>query len=240
MTKITPKIIKDPEKKTDIIGWLSIADDDYIAARVLIDNGLLAQGAILSATSIEKYLKMIGRIHEVRFQLRGDPHNVLDLYTSLKKNGATFNLNEDYLRFLVKIYRFRYPDKLESDYSFAINQTKLMVAIDESVFILRNRIQIIDEKGEEKKNSRIHMMTQHNDMRLMRCNHAFADIKREYLFVKPSLWHEMRFVNGKAWMETHYTGNVEDDGVHNLLGMEQGENDRQFKLKSEPIDLIEK
>src|SRR3989344_14634 len=238
MDQITPKTIKDPEKKRDVIGWLNLADDDYLAARVLIDNGMLVQGAILSATSIEKYLKMIGQVHAVKFVLRGDPHNVMDLYKSHKSNGATFNLNEDYLEFLVKIYKFRYPDKLEPDFSFAINQSKLIAALDESVYTLRNRLKIINDKGEEQKNSRVHEMIKSNDLRLTRMNHTFGSVKREDLFAKPSVWHEERFVNGKTWMGAHYTAQVEDDGRYNLLGMEQGENERQFTLKSEPIDLV--
>src|SRR5882724_1639959 len=106
-----PVTIKDPKKKSTIIGWLNVADDDYLSARVLIDNGLLIQGAVLSCTSIEKYLKMIHAIFDIKFASRGDPHNVLDLYKSIKKHDAKINLNEDYLKLLVKIYKFRYPDK---------------------------------------------------------------------------------------------------------------------------------
>ena len=238
MDKINSKTVKDPDKKRDIIGWLNLADDDYLAARVLIDNGMLVQGAILSVTAIEKYLKMIGQIFDVKFVFRGDAHNVMDLYKSHKRNGATFNINEDYLEFLVKIYKFRYPDKLEPDYSFAINQSKLIVALDETVFILRDRIKMINEQGEEQKNSKIHEMIKNNDLRLTRMNHTFYEVKREDLFFKPSIWHEERFVNGKTWMSAHYTAVVKDDGKYNLLGMEQGENERQFELKAEPIDFV--
>lgn len=234
---ITSKTIKDANKKSKIIGWLSVADNDYLSARILIDNGLLAQGAINSATAIEKYLKMIRDVHDVKSTPRGDPHNVLDLYQDLKKEGATFVLNDDYLNLLVRIYKFRYPDKLEPNYGFAINQSKLMAALDESVYILRNRIQFIDENGVEQKNSVIHTMIELGDTRLLRMNHTFGTAKRSDLFSKPSVWHEMRFVDGRSWLEAHYTGLVQDDGKYDLSGMEQGQNEREFKLKSEPIDL---
>ena len=39
--------------------WLDLADEDYVAARVLILNDFLIHGAMLSNTAIEKYLKMI-------------------------------------------------------------------------------------------------------------------------------------------------------------------------------------
>lgn len=234
---IVPKTIKDADKKSKIIGWLNVADNDYLSARILIDNGLLPQGAISSATAIEKYLKMIGEVHDIKFNMRGDRHNILDLYRSLKNSGATFQLSEDYLNLLVKIYKFRYPDKLESNFSFALNQSKLMAALDESVHILRNRVQFIDEKGVEQKNSAIHSMIEKGDTRLLRANHVFGSSKREDLFSKPSVWHEMRFLNGKTWLEARYTAMAKDDGAYNLTGMDQGQNEREFKLKSEPIDV---
>ncbi len=237
MDKVSPKIVKDPKKRRDIIGWLTLADDDYLSARVLIDNGMLIQGAILSATSLEKYLKMIGEIHDVRFSSRDvQDHNVLGLYKTHKANGATFNLNQEYLEFLVKIYKFRYPDRLEANFNFAINQTKLMVGLDESVHLLRSRLQIINDKGEEQKNSRIHVMAKTNDLRLTRANHTFANAPREDLFLKPSKWHEVRFVNGETWMEVQYSALVQDDGKYNLSGMDQGSNEREFKLKAEPVN----
>jgi hypothetical protein len=67
-------------------------------------------------------------------------------------------------------------------------------------------------------------------------NHAFGKVKREDVFSKPSTWHEMRFVNGKVWLEMHYTANVKDDNIYNLEGMKQGKNDREFNLNAEPID----
>ena len=36
--------------------WLDLADEDYVAARVLILNDFLIHGAMLSNTAIEKYL----------------------------------------------------------------------------------------------------------------------------------------------------------------------------------------
>ena len=237
MNKVKSKLIEDPLKKRDIIGWLNFADDDYISARILIDNGMLIQGAILSATSIEKYLKMIGKIFDVKFIIRGDRHNVRDLYKGHKDNGATFNLNDDYLKFLVKIYQFRYPDKLEADFNFAINQTKLMVALDETVHILRNRIKIFNDKGEEQKNSKIHEMVENNDLRLTRANHTFGSAKREDLFKHPSVWHEVRYVNGKSWMEAVYTAEVGDDENYNLEGLRKGQSEQQFHFQKAPIDL---
>ncbi len=238
MAQVASRLVKDPDKKKDIIGWLNLADDDYLSARVLIDNGMLIQGAILSSTSIEKYLKMIGEIFDVKFSSRDiKEHNVLGLYQTHKNNGSTLNLNKNYLKFLVKIYRYRYPDNLESNFSFALNQSKLIVALDEAVHILRNRLKLVNEKGEEQQNSRIHEMVRSNDLRLTRMNHTFGNIAREELFNKPSVWHEVRFVDGKTWMEAQYTAFVKDDGEYNLSGMDQGESERQFKLKAEPIDL---
>ena len=47
---------KDAEKT---LMWLRWADTDYLAARLTLPAGLLVQGAALSDTAIEKYLKSL-------------------------------------------------------------------------------------------------------------------------------------------------------------------------------------
>ena len=228
---------EDLKRNTEVIGWIGLADDDYVAARVLINNALLTQGAILSATAIEKYLKMVHRIRKWSFPRR-DPHNVLDLHNNAKINGLFLNLNEDYLTFLVKIYRMRYPDKIEADFNFVLNQAKLLAALDESVFAIRHRLTLTSTRPDEKRESKFEHWISLNYNHLMRMNHVYCpEVKREDLFTNPSICHEARFVGGKTWMEAGYTAVVADDGVYNLEGLRPGGNDREFHFQSAPIGM---
>lgn len=78
-------IISDPNQANEIIAWLGLADNDYLAARVLLRRGLLIQGAILVNSAIEKYLKTVHRIKKIKFDTRGErAHNLVNLYRRLK------------------------------------------------------------------------------------------------------------------------------------------------------------
>ena len=229
---------EERERNIEVIGWIDSADNDYIAARVLINNGLLIQGATLSCTAIEKYLKMVHRIRNWDMGLRGDPHNLLDWYRSAKKKGLDLKLNEDYLTSLIKIYRLRYPNKIEADYNFSINQAKLLVALDDSVYAVRHRLTLRSDKPEQKRESRFDHWVSSNYNHLMRMNHMYCkEVKREDLFKVASICQEIRFVGGKNWMEAGYTAFVEDDGAYMQDGLKPGQNERQFKFQAAPIDL---
>ena len=41
------------------VEFLNIAYKDYLGARVLLNSGLLPQGAVLASTAVEKYFKAI-------------------------------------------------------------------------------------------------------------------------------------------------------------------------------------
>ena len=237
MTEEIPK--DDRRHHAEIIGWIGLADHDYLGARVLINNALLLQGAILSCTAIEKYLKMIHKIRGWTYPYRN--HDLIDLNNRAKLNGLDLKLNENYLSLLTKLYKMRYPDAVEADFNYAINQAKLLVGLDETVYAIRHRLQIINADPDKKRESQFEHWISSNYNHLTRMNHAYCpEVKRELLFQNPSVWNEQRFVGGKAWMEAGYTANVKDDGVYDLPGLVPGENDRQFKFQEAPMDLQNK
>ncbi len=167
----------------DVIGWIQLADADYVAARVLLNNALLPQGAILSSTAIEKYLKMV---HQIKRWPFSRTHDVVELFRSAKERGLILDLNENYLLFLAKIYRFRYPDELEADFNFAVNQAKLLTALDEAVHTIRKRLQIVSKVGSETARSQFDDWIDSNYNHLMRMNHKYCkEVSRELLFKTP-------------------------------------------------------
>jgi hypothetical protein len=49
----------DKYRSKIFLGYLTAGFDDYLASRVLLNNLLLTQGAILASTAIEKYIKAL-------------------------------------------------------------------------------------------------------------------------------------------------------------------------------------
>jgi HEPN domain-containing protein len=118
-----------------ILLWLGWADKDYVAARRLLLNAYLAQGAALGHTALEKYLKTL-------FMILGKKvprsHNVVALQESLHKDFP--NLEEvtvNFLKVLCKAYRLRYPDDLEVEFSLSLEQPKILTELDRTVHLIR-------------------------------------------------------------------------------------------------------
>ncbi|HUX65780.1 MAG TPA: hypothetical protein VMV42_01405 [archaeon] len=54
-----PTIHTEGDRARLVLEWLSWADNDYIAARLLLRRRLLSQGAALANTALEKYFKAL-------------------------------------------------------------------------------------------------------------------------------------------------------------------------------------
>jgi HEPN domain-containing protein len=133
-----------PRKQgTKVLHFLSAAFTDYIAARVLLNSGLLLQGAVLASTSLEKYLKAIMALHgnESRGHLKKAHWNAL-------KNHSTAlyeKLNQAFLQLCQKCYRLRYTDKLPLDFNLVIAQFEFLTELDHSVSLIENSIKTVDQ-----------------------------------------------------------------------------------------------
>ncbi len=219
----------------EIIAWLQLADDDYIAARTLLRQGFLVQGAIFSHSSIEKYLKLVHRIQNISFKTRGEKaHNLLKLYEKLKKNDSRKDLNESYLSLLVKVYKLRYPDRLNEEFNLALHQAKTLVGLDETVFKIRSRIQI--KGADPDRPFEFEKLISENYEPLLQGNHSFGKAKRADLFKEPLLWYETRVLKNGNWMKATYVATAKDDGNYDLEGLRRGSSDREFILQNAPIN----
>lgn len=141
-----PHISQSGKDAESALTWLGWADDDYLAARTLLLENLLIQGAASSNTAIAKYLKTL-----LVLQHRSIPrsHNIVSLYKDVRNAGIPLNLNEQYLELLVKTYKLRYPDDLEVGFSAALVQTKMLVdwmrRCMPSEKVLNSRAQMVGE-----------------------------------------------------------------------------------------------
>lgn len=221
-------------KTGEIIVWLGLADDDYLAARTLLRQGLVVQGSIFSAFAIEKYLKTVHLIHNKEFATFGKKaHDVCHLYKNLKDLLYKEKpLNESYLKALNRAFRLRYPDKLEKEFNIALHQGKMLVGLDETVFKIRNRIKF---QGAEKQ-SKFDLMVTENDPHLMQGNHAFGTAKRNEVFSQPLIWYEMRVLKNGVWLQIYNQSTATDDNKYDLNGLCHGNSDKQFVLQAPLID----
>lgn len=199
-------------KTTKVLGWLNLADTDYLVSRKLLLDDFLIQGVIFANTAIEKYFKMILEIRGIDVTWG---HQISKHYEKIRANGINLNLNEDFLIFLEKGYKLRYFDHLEMDFNININQVKTLIQLDESVKEIRSGLHVEDEKGEKKEFKFDHWIKNDNEL-LMKMNHVFGSANRAELVAAPCSAYALRIIDNKVPLELEYEAKyVIDDGKFN-------------------------
>ena len=134
------KKIAKPSYTKDVVSFLGLGFQDYLAARVLINSDLLLQGAICGSTSIEKYFKAIlafrgnkSEGHLKAAHLRAVKNFDPKLYASL---------NKSFLLFLQKCYKLRYLDDLAPNFNLLVTARPMLAELDFTVFQIENRFEI--------------------------------------------------------------------------------------------------
>lgn len=122
------------EKAEKCFLWVDLADSDYFAARLLLLNDALVQGSVLSNTTIEKYLKSLFVISDLKVP---KIHNICKLYNKIKTAGIELKINEEYLALLFKSYLLRYPFDLPAGFNIGLYRAKLLVELDHTVYEIR-------------------------------------------------------------------------------------------------------
>jgi HEPN domain-containing protein len=201
-----------------VLQWVTWADQDYVAGRGLLLNGLLVQGCVFSNTTIEKYLKAILSARGSAF---AKIHNAAKLYDECKKTGSVPPVNEGYLRTLFKAYTLRYPDDLAEGFNIALVQTKLLAELDATVFALRAPFKFKKPDGSVAP-TRFEQLLGKDDARIKEKNAAFTSFARTGLFTGNSECLELRVLPGGAIIEATYSAKVHDDGVFDVEALKPG------------------
>jgi len=146
-----------------VVDFLSAAYDDYLAARVLLNSGLLLQGAIFASTAIEKHLKALlafsGNVS--RGHLKTAHINAAKAFDPRLAN----ELNEEFLRLLQRAYRTRYSDTLGVDFNLVIASREFLAELDYTVHRLYSPVTI--SKGALRLQQDYHVHRNEGDNRLM-------------------------------------------------------------------------
>jgi hypothetical protein len=130
-----PTIGSSGKQSIDTIHWVGWADQDYLAARILLLNGLVVQGTALACTAVEKYLKGVCTLSGIPFRSAG--HDVSKLNGMLHHRSITLGLNAEFLRFLNKGYKLRYSDELAAGFNIALNSIATLTETDITVQRIR-------------------------------------------------------------------------------------------------------
>jgi len=191
-------------KAIHFLGW---ADEDYICARTMLINGFLVQGAVLSNTALEKYLKAVMLVKGVKLM---KTHNVIRLYDHLKGDGFP-PLHEGYLRTLGKAYKMRYPDDLERNFNVGLCQSQMLAELDSSVYMVRKGFGFQLNDGTSMKTA-FDTMLENADPFLVNRNSAFSAYERAELFTEPVLCYDIRVMPDGSILQIKYTAHSKDDG----------------------------
>jgi HEPN domain-containing protein len=220
------------ESASETLLWLRWADTDYRGARLLLVQSLLVQGAALSNTAIEKYLKSL-------FALKGLPiphsHRVAKLYERIKiETGSKLDVSESYLRLLEKAYRLRYPGDAADGFNVALNQVRLLVELDRTVKKIIGPFQIVRKDRNEKIPLILERATQDNDSAITTKNVALDPSLASNLFANPSASYDFRRHKGAIYETEYMTATVGDGLDHEVEGFSVV-SDNQFTVAYRPI-----
>ena len=184
------------------------ADRDYISARVLLLRGFLVQGAALSDTAVEKYLKTVCLVASVPFPMS---HNASRLAEIVRARGINLALNQAYLDLLTKAYRMRYPDDLEPGFNIVLSQPKLLTELDSSVHEVRKGFNFARTSGKPVE-TYLDALARTQDAALLQDNFAFANVPREEIFRAERACYELRVLPDGSFIDASYeTTEIRDD-----------------------------
>ncbi|MCC7248897.1 MAG: HEPN domain-containing protein [Lysobacter sp.] len=138
----------DTKSQKTVAGFLRLACEDYLAARLLLRQGLLIAAIPIAAQCIEKAMKaaLISKSHTVSKQ----QHLCPALIATFKKINPGFidSETEDFLCFLAKGYKLRYAHTESEGYTIVINQYRTLMALDKAFSDLDKPFKLMAETEE--------------------------------------------------------------------------------------------
>jgi HEPN domain-containing protein len=210
-----------------ILHWLTWADTDYLAARKLLMDGLLVQGASLANTAVEKYLKALLTLYGEKVVRI---HSPLEIYKKVKEQGHSLQLDESFLELLGKSYEMRYPDDIDDGYNLVLSQALLLDALDQTVKAIADRVTIKNLDGVIKR--KLDLMVEQRMPQLFSMNTALGSITKDALLRQPSLVFECRFLFGNYMGAEYMTEQISDASFRREAFVQKS--DKAFQLAYPP------
>jgi hypothetical protein len=202
-----------------LLGYL-----DYVAARLLLRNGLEIQGLILASTSIEKYLKAVLATAGKATATHLDSVGFVEIVQQSGRDVLAY-ISPSFLDYLGRAYGFRYLETNSGPASIAVEQRKLLAELDYSVSQLESAI-TMEVNGVILKSSYA-FAVEARDSRVLDDNHILAGtLKSDFVEVHCPLYcmairpmHEvmqLRHENFKSTNDANFDYPKATYGGHNI------------------------
>lgn len=123
--------MKSEKTALKAINYLEMALGDYKAARILLREGLLEQGASLAATAVEKELKALLAMKNITIK----KHISLSLLSIAAKEFPELDhiLNKNFIKYLGVCFDIRYAKTTSPGFSIILNKNKIIYWLDKTM-----------------------------------------------------------------------------------------------------------
>lgn len=230
--KIISRKIEDTNR---LIGYLGSSFDDYIASRVLFNNGMLTQACCLANTAIEKHFKAFIDFKGNTIKAR---HNLEKLLPSVKSfDSDLFNkLNIEFLFELTKIYETRYIGDCPGGYNFVILRNKYLAELDYTYGLLEPKIRY-SKKGEEIQKTKYELLISEKSPAIWTNNYLLNKIDKKTFIENLDLVYELRVVeSNNELLEVKYsTLESRNNGKFRFEALKTNDF-KSFRLSHKPVD----
>lgn len=199
-----PKKICDGERTKRIVSFLRDSFNDYIAARVLFQNQLPQQAAILSSTAIDKCVKamLVVQGNESRGHLKTAHRNFLRNFNP----KLSSDLNDDFLVLNQKVYALRYSDDLPAGYNLVIASREFLAEMDFTIAAMFSCFSL--SQGNRRHETPYEVAVAVPDHRLWVDNHVLDKIPVAlFTYAEPQFVYEVRNDPRRGLMEVTYVAN---------------------------------
>lgn len=191
--------------------FLDIAFKDYLAARVLINSGLLSQGAVLSSTAVEKYLKAIlaFRGNEARGHL-SEKHFRAAINFDARLASS---INGEFISLLQRCYSLRYVDNLPPEFNLVIASREFLAELDHTAVLIQESFKIKMD-GEPAKvsyararaggDSRLYLDNYTLTPAAITMQEPLSRLKQVFIEAEPQRIYEVRNCSFRGLLEAEY------------------------------------
>lgn len=201
MTARQKKTTSDPTRITAVSGFLNAGFRDYLGARVLLNQRLPVQGAILASTSVEQYFKAILAFHGNSRRGHLCPALVRAVKNCDRKLVSV--LSPAFLSFLPKCYRLRYHDDITVGFNIVLSTRELLAELDFTVAHIELKFTTSRREG-ERLVTRHDLLMQKRDERLFLNNYVLARSSKERFLDAPDFVYEMKNDPVRGFTEAEY------------------------------------
>jgi uncharacterized protein (UPF0332 family) len=189
--------------------YLALALDDYRAARLLLRQGLLAQGVAIASTAVEKELKAVLGLKGVFSKKHLD--NGL-LITAVKHFPALEgSLNSDFVKYLNRGFQLRYATIDGAGYGIVINQYRTLVALDGAMLTIDSGLKL--QANSEPHPTPLQRAIADGDPLILADNVHLKQIQPNDLLTRPNKMLELKVGKDLQTLIAEY----ETDGL-NIIG----------------------